>query len=113
MTGPERAEQLYRQLLQQEAARLETRRLELADAEAIIAGLATAEVPLERVSGAQVGPLLRTAVETTTGPIRLAIRSTDTTAGRDDRFVRWLQGQVAGGRVLRTIYPSSFLQDGH
>jgi hypothetical protein len=120
--GPE-AEQLYRRLLQEESVRLETRRRELEDAQAVIADFANLHEGPARAEGGEpltvdVVPLGRAiaayedAVRSTTGPIRNSMQSIDTVPTRDDAFVRWGQGQVAQGRMLRTVYPAEFLTAG-
>jgi DNA-binding CsgD family transcriptional regulator len=106
-------------LIQQESARLETRRRELEDAQTVIAGLAAAHdrpalasehgAALEVIPGPRVVAVFQQAIGSTVGLIRHFIKSTGTIPARDEPLVRWAQAQVAQGRELRTIYPSSFL----
>lgn len=77
---------------------METRRRELEDAEAAMAESTVAAY--------------EDALRTTHGPIRHVMVTTDIGAAHDEAFVRRVQAEVAGGRVLRTLYPSSFLHDG-
>jgi DNA-binding CsgD family transcriptional regulator len=81
----------YRRLLGEESARLAVRQRELADARAAV---------------------YQDAVQSSTGPIRQVMVALDTAPAHDDGFVRWVQADVAAGREMRTLYPSSFLQDG-
>jgi hypothetical protein len=82
----------YPRLLEEESARLEAGRRELEDARASV---------------------YRDAVRDSVGPIRLVLLTIGSTVAEDDALVQWVQAEVAGGREMRTIYPSSFLQDGH
>lgn len=82
----------YRRLLAEESVGLEARQRELGDARASV---------------------YRDAVRDTEGPIRLVIMTVGSTMANDDGLVRGIQAEVAGGREMRTIYPSWFLQDGH
>ncbi|MFL6099007.1 MAG: hypothetical protein ACJ71T_03530 [Actinomycetales bacterium] len=81
-----------RLLLEEESARLEARQRELHDARASV---------------------YRDAVRDSVGPVRVVVLTIGTAVGHDDALVQWVQAEVAGGREMRTIYPSSFLQDGH
>jgi DNA-binding CsgD family transcriptional regulator len=111
----------YRRLLAEESVRLEARQRELEDARAVIAGLTAAEgspaadapADLELVPRERGVAAYEDAVRSTQGPIRHLVATIDTVPAHDDALVRWLQAEVAGGRVLRSIYPSSFLHDGH
>jgi DNA-binding CsgD family transcriptional regulator len=110
-------------LIEQESARLDDRRRELDDVQAVIADLASEQqsspprsgefVALDVVPQDEVVAAYEHAMRSTTGPIRHIIKSTSTTPARDEALVRWAQGQVARGRVLHTLYPTSFLRDGN
>lgn len=121
---PEPPQDAIGRLIEQEAARLETRRRELVDAQAVIdtfarehqrhpAHQAPETSTLEVVPRPGVVAALEQATRTTSGLIRHFILSTATVPARDEPLVRWFQGQVAQGRQLRTIYPASFLQSGN
>ena len=109
-------------LIERESARLDIRRRELDDVQAVIADLASEHqtsplgsgevVALDVVPRDQVVAAFEHAVRSTTGPIRHVIKTTATAPARDEPLVRWMQGQVARGRVLHTLYPTSFLRDG-
>jgi DNA-binding CsgD family transcriptional regulator len=111
-------------LIEQESARLESRRRELEDAQALIADLATehrseSSRPAEQgdQSSARVVPrdqvvgVVRHALTSTVGPIRHAVRSISTLPARDEAVVRLAQDQVVQGRVVQTVYPTRFLRD--
>lgn len=109
-------------LIEQETARLDTRRRELDDVQAVIADLASEHqsappptgefVALDVVPRDRVVDAFEHAIRSTTGPIRHVIKTTATAPARDETLVRWAQGQVARGRVLYTLYPASFVRDG-
>jgi DNA-binding CsgD family transcriptional regulator len=108
-------------LIEKESARLEARRRELAGAEAMIADLvqdhqggplpAGEVVALEIVSGDLLVPTIEQAVRSTTGPIRNLIKSTTTGPRAATSVVRLVQGEVARGRPMQTIYPVAVMRD--
>jgi DNA-binding CsgD family transcriptional regulator len=110
-------------LIEQESARLDDRRRELDDVQAVILELAREHqshpprggdfVALDLVPPEQVVAAYEQAIRSTTGPIRHVVKSISTAPGRDEALVRWSQGQVARGRVLHTLYPTSFLAGGN
>lgn len=67
---------------------------------------------VERIPPESVVAAHEQAVRGTTGLIRHVMASTATIPARDLGLVRWVQGQVAAGRPVRSIYPTSFLEPG-
>jgi DNA-binding CsgD family transcriptional regulator len=120
---PEPPQDAIGRLIEQEAARLETRRRELVNARSMMEtfvrdqrrhpGHRAEASTLEVVPRPDVVGALEHATRTTSGLIRHFILSTATVPARDEPLVRWVQSQVAQGRPLRTIYPASFLQSGN
>jgi len=111
-------------LLENEEARLDTRRRELVDARASIArftaehraagasgGWAVTKPVWEIVSSQMAASMIEHAVRSTTGVIRTSIRSLQGGPGLDDEAVRTGQTALAGGREQRAIYPMATLED--
>src|SRR4051812_18302985 len=104
-------------LIEQESARLESRRRELEDAQALIDELTSEQQsasarPVEPAGPAdparprliprdQVVAVVRHALTSTVGPVRHAVRSTATLPARDEALVRQAQAQVLQGRVVQ------------
>ncbi len=119
---PEAPEVAIGRLVERETARLESRRRQLDDLQAVIVDLANERhgpppggevvalevVPRDRTPGA-----LESAIKSTTGEIRHVNMSTTTTPAMDNTLVRWAQGQIARGRPLRTLYPASLVSSGN
>ncbi len=107
-------------LIDREAALLDARRTELDDAQSVIGDFADERlvdtphsgevVALEVVPKHLVVAALEHAVRSTTGPIRHFIKSTSTAPARDEHLVRMVQGEVARGRSMRTIYPVAIMR---
>jgi DNA-binding CsgD family transcriptional regulator len=118
---PESPEVAIGRLVERESARLESRRRQLDDVQAVIVDLANERqspppgsevvalevVPRDRTPGA-----LESAIRATTGEIRHVLMSTTTRPATDNALVRWAQGQVARGRSLRTLYPATLVGSG-